>query len=387
MLEVLRLADGFEFLAVQVGDARGGELLREALAKELERDGVHLVGTTLGVESTVAVFLDELRAAPQRRVFLFWCEDDLGDFFSLLNQKRDVVAEIAKSPLILVMHAQIWSTFRRHAPDFWSIHHAVLRFSAGRPVRHVWRRTGLEKRAPGAPSMPPSSSGRRVSPAELAQWRDVQTLVHSSEARLLTAALHTRGTKILVRGSSALVRGSVAQVGAIYPNGIWWIDVDRIPESGPRIEDRACSILADLLDDLFPGTLLRSRPHALRGLYQIVTRDLGALFVFEHVESPELLEWLLPGQGVSAVVTSLTLAGDQRFDKVITLPLVLDDAPDINLAPAAVAQTFGRALSDFDQVGDLDALAETYYDMGDLAFKRGDLDEADRCYRDTLALS
>lgn len=53
-----------------------------------------------------------------------------------LNQKRDVIREMLRGPLVLALHPLDWMMTRHEATDLWSVHVDVIRFTA-RPLNYA----------------------------------------------------------------------------------------------------------------------------------------------------------------------------------------------------------------------------------------------------------
>ncbi len=314
----LDLAEGFVFFCVQTGDRLADRHLEALLRGVAESNDLAFAQFELGPDTTVAALLRWLRtiSAPA----LLWvhrldADVELGELFSLLNQKRDVIAELADSPLVLAMHALDWAEFRRRAPDFWSIHQIVCRFSPGREIQP--RR--FVHHEPVVRSVQASPSGWRLAPDALARLPGRPLFGREAEINALISALARPGAKILIHGpagvgKTALLRQVVPHVRARFPDGIWWVPFDA-GRKDPSA--RAQEVLTRLANELLPS----DEPSADPGQrFRTATATMEALFVFEDVDAPEIAARLVPGERSSVIVTSrLRQQQPALFDHVLSL--------------------------------------------------------------------
>ncbi len=320
----LELADGFQFFCAQTGDRIADQYLGEFLRELASREHLGFAERTLGADAAVADVLSWLRSVEAPA--LFWIhraadDAELGEFFSLLNQKRDVVAKLASSPLVLGLHALDWNLFRRHAPDFWSIHQIVCRFTPGREAAsRPFRRLAREP----SPART-RASGWRLASEALKHLNGRKLFGRDSEISFLISALARPGTKILIYGltgigKTVLVRHVVQKLVPYYPDGVWWVAFD-LCHGDP--ETRAREILGRLLDELLPST----EPHRdpVRR-FRAVTASMRALFVFEDVDGASVVESLAPGGTSSVIFTSRYKLDSDMFDHMLALGAIGADA-------------------------------------------------------------
>lgn len=316
--EALELADGFTFLAVSTENEAAERIVGELLAERAASENIAVRGFDLGVASpdrlVVTRVLDEIAAAPRRRWFYFWGgpqarlhELDLGRAFLLLNQKREVISRDADAPFILALHPHDWILFRRNAPDFWSIYHAIFRFApAQAPDVDLASKVGPETASRVAlPTAPSTPSGWRMALGE--RPSTIKKFVgRLRERRHLSASLREAGARIMVTGQggigkTALVRVVVEEVFERYTDGIWWVPLEELTGS-PR--ERVNTALGRVLGDLLPQTQMPPEIDQRAHLFRVVTNGRLMLFVFDDVDDGSLFEFLIPGQVASVVVTS-----------------------------------------------------------------------------------
>ena len=321
------LADDFQFFSVQLGDPQASTFVGELLAQHTRESSRHLCTIAIEPQTRVSTLLERFRRAPQPRVS--WLVSDatgpkLERLFLLLNQKREVISSLCEGPLLLGLHPLAWASFRRCAPDFWSVHQAVFRFSPGRDVslERPLRRPGLL-----AP-WPQSSIEDRLTPSH---WRiqgeDLQAqqgmlfVGRESELSLLGSVLQEPGVRVLITGPSgigktALVRAVLSRVAKRHTGGVWVIPLD---PRAPSARSYAAAVLERLLIEMRPGVPAPTELSALRRHFESASRSSRALFVFEDLEDPELLPLLLPGSGSSAIVTSRRALDRAPFEHVVAL--------------------------------------------------------------------
>jgi len=321
------LADDFRFLSVHLGDPQASTFVAQLLAEHVHDSPLHLCTFELGPETRVSTLLERLREAPRPRVF--WLVSDangpkLERLFLLLNQKREVVSSLCEGPLLLGLHPLAWASFRRCAPDFWSVHQAVFRFSPGHEVsleRPIRRPQIHPHRREDSSESHPTAGHWRLRDDDLQAQHGEFFVGRESESSLLSSVLREYGTKVLITGpagigKTALVREVLPRVAKRYPDGVWFIPLDpRAPSAAPY----AAAILERLLTELRPGVPTPSGPSALRQHFVSTSRASRALFVFEDLEDPELVPLLLPGAGSSAIVTSRLDLDLAPFDHVVAL--------------------------------------------------------------------
>lgn len=325
----LELADDFQFFAVHVDDEVAADCLGELLAEHCREQGLARPSFALTPASTVTELLAWLRDAPRARVF--WLTSDgpaeaLAPLFSLLNQKREVISETAGAPLVWAMHPMLWAVFRRQAPDFWSIHQSVFRFAAGGArLEFVRGQSARERRAADARS---SVLIRETEPGE-----PTSLVGREAEVRWLTGNLQRPGARVLITGpggigKSALLRHVRPTVAQHYPDGVYWVKLD--PGDERSMEQRGVELLGGVVSSLLPGAPLSASLEQLHEQFVLATERRSALFVFEDVEDPNLIPYLVPGTGSSLVVSSRHSSVTRplfEFDSVLDLgPLSVDAA-------------------------------------------------------------
>ncbi|EDM73707.1 putative regulatory protein [Plesiocystis pacifica SIR-1] len=355
LLTALELGEGFQLFVVQIGDALAGTHLRaliEAAAAESCDDAgaeaPHTVGSLELRRDTELSALSELfRETPHPRWFWLPTADTgeaLENLFFLLNQKRDVLTRLADAPVAVAMHRLDWARFRRHAPDFWSIHQAVFRFSAAR--RDLDTDPGLLSMDDAAVSHADGAVGSIIGPTHglhmgpgsthflrgrASGWRVQEPRVatkrlalygRDAELRSLTAALESPGARVLVRGArgagkTSLIRRVLPQVAGRY-EGVWWIPVDELPHPDAPI-DRAEHILRTLWAELAAGDTEGLELLDVYPRWFAATSRRRLLFVFDDVESQELVQWLMPGGKSSVVVATRSLRPHGDFDQTLNL--------------------------------------------------------------------
>lgn len=313
----LNLAQGFEFLAVTTEDVAAEDLLGKLLEQHATEKGVTLRGFDLSNppagKHVVTAILEEVEQAP--RPCWFWFrggrrpkaeEAELGHLFLLLNQKRDVISRRADAPFIIVLHPFDWKVFRRNAPDFWSIHHAVFRFGPGARPESARRDVPLDLNLGQLAARPSRGPRWRMELGSTAESSSNEFVGRTSEIRQLTAALVERGARLLVTGpggigKTSLVRAVLPLVASRYSEGVWWVPFGDLPGD---YKDRTAAALTGILADLLPFV---SAPPDLEGLAQLfrsATDGSPRLFVFDEVDDAKAIEWLIPGKSASVVVTS-----------------------------------------------------------------------------------
>lgn len=224
----------------------------------------------------------------------------LGELFLYLNQKRDVVAQTASAPFLLSLPPEGWSIFRQAAPDFWSIHTSVYRFSGAEIRREERMREASEEafvwqafaefvalrllRA----VIPPHSPRKRSWPPPA---RD-GLIGRQSEKRTLRTWLTQPGARILVQGlggtgKTSLLRDVMEEMPRSYPDGIFFFSL-RDGGEVPRI-------MEEVVEALRPGLLAPLlRRNVLQAMFRDVTAESRVLLVFDDAEDLEALERLAP---------------------------------------------------------------------------------------------
>ncbi|MEP7009498.1 MAG: tetratricopeptide repeat protein [Acidobacteriota bacterium] len=314
---MLDLADGFEFLAVATEDVAAEELLGSLLEQFAKENGVNLRGFDLSNppagKHLVTAILDEVEQAP--RPCWFWFpggkrtkaeESELGHLFLLLNQKRDVIAKRADAPFLLGLHPFDWKVFRRQAPDFWSIHHAVFRFGPGARPESSRRDIPLDLRLGQDLEKSHRGSIWRMDPGTASESLAGKLVGRTSEIRQLTAVLLERGARLLIRGpggigKTSLMRAVLPTVASRYSEGVWWVPFANLP-GDPK--DRVAAALTGILSDLLPFWAAPPNLEDLAKLFRSATERSPRLFIFDDVEDGESIDWLIPGPSASVVVIS-----------------------------------------------------------------------------------
>ncbi len=312
----LNLAQGFEFLAVATEDVTAEELLGRLLLSYAGEKGVILRGFDLSNppagKHLVTAILEEVEQAP--RPCWFWFrggqrtkseEAELGQLFLLLNQKRDVISGRADAPFLFALHPFDWQVFRRNAPDFWSIHHAVFRFGPGAKPERGPRGVPLDLSIGQIAQQPYRGPSWRLEKVTEKASSSTKTIGRDSEIRQITAVLLERGARLLVTGpggigKTSLVRAVLPKVAPRYLEGVWWIPFGTLPGSP---QDRATAAIVGILGDLMPFTALPPDLERLARLFRSATNSSARLFVFDDTD-PEAIEWLIPGKSSSVVVIS-----------------------------------------------------------------------------------
>lgn len=359
----LNLAQGFEFLAVATEDVAAEELLGRLLERHAKERGVALRGFDISNppqgKHLVTAILDEVGQAP--RPCWFWFrggkrtkaeEAELGHLFLLLNQKRDVISKRADAPFLFVLHPFDWKVFRRNAPDFWSIHHAVFRFGPGARPESLRPDVPLDLGLGQLAAQPSRGPHWRMELESTAESGSEVFVGRISEIRQLTAALVERSARFLVSGpggigKTSLVRTVLPMVASRYSEGVWWVPFGDLP-GNPR--EQVTAALTGILADLLPYTVAPSALEDLAQLFRSATADSPRLFVFDDVDDSTAIEWLIPGKSSSVVVTSrfsrptsvrieqLQLGALSEVDSVALLRRI---APGIGAQAAEVARLCG----------------------------------------------
>jgi tetratricopeptide (TPR) repeat protein len=329
----LELAEGFVFFSVQTGDELAERYLGELLASFCQGEEWTLGELELA-GATVTALLARLRQTAKPA--LFWIhrgaarvDAELDELFLLLNQKREVIAELADSPLVLALHPQVWARFRRYAPDFWSIHQTVARFSPGqaprvrggraaavplsarRSLRELGPRRGPTTRA----------SGWRVRASELARESLPRFYGRLSEVKFVVSTLASSGARLLISGrpgtgKTALLRFVVPRVADYYGEGIWWVSFANLAGDA---QAKAETILARLLAELIPGAELPGTLAELSRMFRATTAEREALFIFEDLDDLTVADALVPGERASLVLTTALAVEAKILDQQLVL--------------------------------------------------------------------
>lgn len=304
--KALDLAEGFQFFALQMADPKDEIEIETLLREEAGHQERTLVAIDLARpgagSSRVGDLLDEMARAPRPCWFFLHGASTLADrpgeigrLFLFLNQKRDVIAERSAAPLLLALHRDEWATFRRSAPDFWSIHQSVFRFGgAGSETlllwteevqaRRIWalrmsRRVGAWGEPPDVTPLPalPESADPPALTANLETVRE-----------RLVAALSKPGARVLVTGDDGniLVRGVVRELRRSFPEGVF---LGRPEESGSS-KRSAAKLAARILKSLHPLTDLFYDDDTVLRLFQEGATGSRALIVLQGVEDLKVLD-------------------------------------------------------------------------------------------------
>lgn len=319
--QALELADGFQFLPVHLVNAAAEDRLRALLAEWCRREKRHLAGFRLdeppGGAPLLSLVLRELQSANRPCVFFFPCgkalyrgartpegQDKLRDFFLFLNQKRDVIARRADAPLVISLHPGDWKEFRRHAPDFWSIHQAVWRF-AGPVMKDQGPPLGL-----GAPLEPPETVTEILGPPVPIAPRPASTIRPASfvgrerELLIITATLRSGSEHVVIEGlagvgKTALALEAAHQLTSIFRDGLLAFDL-----SGVTDPAAATTIMSRVVGHFHPSGSLPSSIGRMRASYLSATRQGRALLILENVGNAAILQQLEPAEGCRLLVTS-----------------------------------------------------------------------------------
>lgn len=308
----IELCEAFTLIAVQVGDRGAARFVEELLREQ----GGELVTLTLGPHTRVSTVLEQLRARDDARIVWVELDDDFEGadaerLFSLLNQKRELISRAVAGALVLAMHPLDWASFRRAAPDFWSVHQAAFRFApASRlppPVAFAscpddWGMTSIRA------SVPLPERSWRLSSEALRAGSSRPFVGREAGQRALVSTLSEPGARVVVLGASgvgksALVGRALPQLSAHYPGGIWRLSLRAIGGAPVDPHGLLRGLLTELLELRSPST---ARSCDLPARFHFVTRERACLFIYEDLDDPELLDWLTPGPGSSMVVTSST---------------------------------------------------------------------------------
>lgn len=363
--QALALADGFTFLAVKAEDVAAEHMLAQLVTEEAASRGIAVRGFDLGNASTdrhvVTHVQDEIAQSPTPRWFYFFGGPqasaraaELGRAWLLLNQKREVISEQAAAPFILALHPQDWLTFRRNAPDFWSIYQASFRFGPARALTAAHADSPAPE--PLAHVRPPpietssSPSGWRLDPAR-AEFSAGNFVGRRSMERFLLASLRESGARILVTGTggmgkSVLVRHVVAQLFGHYADGIWWVPMQELPGSA---QERVGEALGRLIGDLLPRTQPPAALDERARLFRAVTDGRQMLFVFDDIDDEGVLGHVIPGDSASVIAISRMVpsTNKHRFNVVTLQPLSAEETRQFlqRLAPEMSESVVSTALS------------------------------------------
>jgi tetratricopeptide (TPR) repeat protein len=323
LVTALELAEGFVFFPVYTRDELAGVHIGALLAQFAASERLSLCDVELNEGVEVSLVLDRLRAAA--RPALFWIHrgdgnSNLDELLALLNQKREVISTLADAPLVMTMHPQDWERFRRHAPDFWSIHQTVARFSPGRGGSPHLRSPPRIRARPSSLAQAPVS-GWRVSADDLAGRTPPNLFGRESEISFLVSTLGSPGARILISGQpgtgkTTLLSAAVSRVADYFPDGIWWVPFN-LAEGEPQ--DRSGVILERLVAELVSGTAGQRSIEDLGRLFRNVTASMEALFVFEDVDDLGAIERLVPGPQASMLVTTSLASGSGLPGDVVDL--------------------------------------------------------------------
>ncbi len=319
--QVLELADGFQFLPVHLVNAAAEDLLRPLLTEWCRQEGKHMAGFRLdepaGDESLLSLILQELQSASRPCIFFFPCgkalyrgmrtpegQAKLRDFFLFLNQKRDVIAHRADAPLVISLHPQDWKEFRRHAPDFWSIHQAVWRFSG--PVAEAQglpfsldasleaRETTNEPLELSSPTAPRLASAAR--PASF--------IGRQRELEIITATLRSGSGHVVIEGVAGIGKTTLAleaahQLRSIFHDGVLAFDLAGVVDPASTTP-----VMSRVIRHFLPRRPI-SAGGGTRSLYLEATRKgRSLLLILENVDNASVLKELEPGRGCSLLITS-----------------------------------------------------------------------------------
>ena len=351
----LELGEEFHFFALQMPDSTSeemvGNLLRQ-MASELGRDLVELDLSKLEASEVVA----EILAAGERLGRQGWLfvrsgtllrgERRLGDLFLFLNQKRDVLARRIEAPFLLALHPQDWLVFRRHAPDFWSIHQAVFRFgTAASPSRGV--SLGAEPAVIVEERLPTGSASEDLWPLEALpferreapiDWERLRmprpatlvagprvdapsTLIHSVRLALAVPA----GMRLALLGPPGIGKTTfLAEVIRQEPRpGVLWLDLERL---GRNSQERIRRAQRAVIARRYPAAFAAGGPESLPALYRRATHEVPdlRLLIFEGVQDAAEVEALLPDESCGILVVGTpSLEPPEPFNVLSMGPLNL----------------------------------------------------------------
>lgn len=307
----LSIAEGFQLFALQVGDPITEHFLEMLLKSEAGDNGVELAEFDLSQPPEegpiVSALLRALEAAPRPSwFFLRGCsmfrEDQsaLAELFLYLNQKRDVVSKTAGVPFLLSLSPEGWLLFRQTAPDFFSIHTSVYRFSGAEIRREERLREASEEAFLWQTfaefvalrflrsALPPNSLRKQVWPPPA---RD-GLIGRDSERKTLRTWLAQPGARILVQGlggvgKTSLLRAIMEEMPSGYPDGIFYFSL-RNGGDVPRI-------MAEVVESLRPGLLAPLvRRSVLEAMFRDATAEARVLLVLDDAEDLGALERLAP---------------------------------------------------------------------------------------------
>jgi tetratricopeptide (TPR) repeat protein len=356
LCDALMLAEGFVFLPAQCGDRVAEEFLGELLAERAAEMGVGLIARPLTAQTRVTDVLAELRDAPYPRVFWFSRGDshgvELDEFFSLLNQKREAVSQLAAAPVVMSMHRLDWGHFRRHAPDFWSIHQAVFRFSPGKDPKRssvdVNVATSTDFSIDRRRDSRHGASGWRLHEKEFAAHPNTRFVGRRTELESLVSMLYTPGARVAVfgargMGKTTLLRQACVRVAENYPDGIWWIPFETLPGDS---RERTRLILTRLLNELGASSHEEEDPSMLQRRFRAATNSRKILLVVDDVDDPGVVDALRPGAWASLVVSSSKNLDGPDFTGALTLgPLSAEAGASLLLERTRLDEDMARRLT------------------------------------------
>ena len=319
--QALELADGFQFLPTHLVNAEAEELLRLLLTEWCRREGRQLAGFRLdepvGEGSLLSLILRELQSAPRPCIFFFPCgktlyrgrrsadgQARLRELFLLLNQKRDVIARRAAAPLMISLHPQDWKVFRRHAPDFWSIHQAVWRFSG--PIVEEPRLsfsldvpTEASETTDPSPELLSPTVPRLVSTTRLAPF-----VGRKRELEIIAATLRSGSGHVVIEGVAGVGKTALAVEAAhrlrpLFRDGVLAFDLAGVTDPAS-----ATPVKSQVIRHLLPRRPI-SAGEDPRALYHEATREgRSLLLILANVDDASVVKELEPARGCRLLITS-----------------------------------------------------------------------------------
>ncbi|MEM7582736.1 MAG: tetratricopeptide repeat protein [Acidobacteriota bacterium] len=359
--QALDLADGFQFLPLQLVNADAEELLTAKLSHWCHQRGLHLAGFRLdqppSEEPLVRLILRELQEAERPCIFFFPCgrslyrgaqtpegKAALRDFFLFLNQKRDVLAERADASLLLSLHRDDWQEFRRSAPDFWSIRQANWRF-IGPSKRLDESPLALELPALAPPAMP-AEMALDAPPPRWASVARPELFVGRERELKRTRSLLTTGEKHLAIigpegiGKTSFVLEACHQAADAYPDGLLRLDLADSLEPPTKLD-----ILRRLVQHLVPGSSPPTELRELEKRFRSATKAKSMLLIVEGVEDASLLQAMSTEGGCRVLATARErLPLPDRFSQLVLSGLTVREGSELvelELADMAYRATHG----------------------------------------------
>jgi tetratricopeptide (TPR) repeat protein len=384
LCRVLRLADAFELEIVTCPVPVLATVLIDWLTDQLESDGrpvLHLLalpaqaGRGFGIEDIARGILDPLANATGHLVFLDASAALADDYaawrwmFHRLNERRNGLAAVLASPIVLLLPRWLEAVLPAEAPDLWSVRSLTIELLATEPPRREAGRTGAR---------PDSSDG------------DLEALEQQAVARSLNA---TPGSVAGRRAYAAALRRFADAA------------VDRVDPAQLRryVDDELVPLTATIGDPIEQARAFRSQA-ALRlregdSLAALEILENLALPLVEHIDAERAaaliqLAEVLEARGDSDEAMRLLQdhvlpiqdrLGDEAA-KVTTLAAIANTRLARGELDEARGLLHDEILPFYVRTGNDLARAHTMARIAAIAHARGDLDEALRIHREELPI-